>query len=439
MARRIKVTKINHEDVLQGRFYHDLPMVYFRAVTIFLCVLLVTTAFSKVYAQAGMIRTEQELNELKDSIRELGVKLQNDRGRQQSITSQLEIIERDRASIDARFITHSLELENLKVRKMALSARMFALGLERENAVKELSSLVLSSYVLSRQDGIQLVLNQVSPAKIATTLQMYSYIAEAQKRQLDYTREVQASYRETVNNVESQQAAINSLVQDLQANRRQLEILETERSKQLSLVKAQLSKGENQVRQFQAREAELKQLLASLARKRETEKLQKAAAEDVRTRSAISTSAATAADSSITGTVATTGRSFSASRGGLPMPVAGRIVKRFGQKRPESGLAWDGIMLDVQEGQAVSAVFRGQVIFSDWFGSFGQLLVLDHGDGYMSLYGHNQLLHVSIGSMVDIGQRIASAGSTGGLARSALYFEIRHNGYPDDPLKWCKL
>jgi septal ring factor EnvC (AmiA/AmiB activator) len=414
-------------------------MMYFRAVTIFLCVLLVTTADSKVYAQAGMIRTEQELNELKDSIRELGVKLQNDRGRQQSITSQLEIIERDRASIDARFVTHSLELENLKVRKMALSARMFALGLERENAVKELSSLVLSSYVLSRQDGIQLVLNQVSPAKIATTLQMYSYIAEAQKHQLDYTREVQASYRETVNNVESQQAAINSLVQDLQANRRQLEILETERGKQLSLVKAQLSKGENQVRQFQVREAELKQLLASLARKRETEKLQKAAAEEVQTRSAISTSAATAVDSSVTGAVATTSRSFSASRGRLPMPVGGRILKRFGQKRPESGLAWDGIMLDVQEGQAVSAVFRGQVVFSDWFGSFGQLLVLDHGDGYMSLYGHNQLLHVSIGSMVDTGQRIASAGSTGGLARSALYFEIRHNGYPDDPLKWCKL
>ena len=96
-------------------------------------------------------------------------------------------------------------------------------------------------------------------------------------------------------------------------------------------------------------------------------------------------------------------------------------------------------MLDTRHGEAVSAIFSGQVVFSDWFGSYGQLLVIDHGDGYMSLYGHNQSLMVGIGDNVAAGQQIAAAGDTGGLDGAGLYFEIRENGVPTNPAVWCRL
>ena len=96
-------------------------------------------------------------------------------------------------------------------------------------------------------------------------------------------------------------------------------------------------------------------------------------------------------------------------------------------------------MFGVQDGQNVKAIHSGQVVFSDWLRGYGQLIVLDHGEGYMSLYGHNRLFEVELGDLVDSGQVIALAGSSGGLENPALYFEIRENGAPVDPLKWCKM
>ena len=130
---------------------------------------------------------------------------------------------------------------------------------------------------------------------------------------------------------------------------------------------------------------------------------------------------------------------FVRNRGRLGLPVPGAVRHRFGETRRESGLVWEGLMLDARHGEAVSAVFSGQVVFSDWFGSYGQLLVIDHGGGFMSLYGHNQSLMVGIGDTVAAGQQVAAAGDTGGLDRAGLYFEIRENGVPANPAVWCRL
>jgi septal ring factor EnvC (AmiA/AmiB activator) len=433
-VRSIKVTETNPGDVQLDSLQRILPSINLYRIAIYMCALLVVSGFSAAHVQAAQIRTEQELAELKDSIRELRNKLQADRGRQQSITDQLESIERDRSKLDDEFATRTLELEDLQVEKMEVSISLHNLGLERDRTQKKLRRLLVASYMLSQQDGLQLALRQANPEKIATTMEMYRYLVEAHQRLVDYTREVHHNYRQTASRVEKQQNTIDDLLQELELNRQSLGELEQERGEQLALVNVELSKGENKVRQYEVREAELQQLLHSLARRREAEKVSTATPSSNESGLAASGTAAIYAGVSGAGS-----RDFGGSRGSMQMPAYGKILKRFGQKRPESGLAWDGILLGVQEGEPVSAVFRGQVVFSDWFGSFGQLLVLDHGDGYMSLYGHNQLLHVSIGSMVDSGQKIASAGSTGGLLRPALYFEIRHNGNPDDPLKWCKL
>ena len=128
---------------------------------------------------------------------------------------------------------------------------------------------------------------------------------------------------------------------------------------------------------------------------------------------------------------------FADRRGSLPWPVDGRLANRWGSSYGLGDLDWQGVTLSAAEGSEVRSIHHGRVVFSDWFSSSGLLLIIDHGDGYMSLYGHNQSLAKEVGDWVEIHEVIASVGMSGGQKKSALYFEIRKNGQPNNPGKWC--
>ncbi|MCD6046115.1 MAG: peptidase [Gammaproteobacteria bacterium] len=130
--------------------------------------------------------------------------------------------------------------------------------------------------------------------------------------------------------------------------------------------------------------------------------------------------------------------SFPTLRGRLPWPLSGTIVEHFGSSVEESNLQWSGVLIDTPQNTPVRAIYPGRVIFADWLKGFGLLVIIDHGQDYMSLYGRNDALMVKTGDNISFGQIIARAGSTGGYDKSSLYFEIRHQGDPVDPEQWCK-
>lgn len=130
--------------------------------------------------------------------------------------------------------------------------------------------------------------------------------------------------------------------------------------------------------------------------------------------------------------------SFPTLRGRLPWPLRGTIVEHFGASVDESNLQWSGVLIDTPQNTPVRAIYPGRVIFADWLKGFGLLVIIDHGQDYMSLYGRNDALMVKTGDNISFGQIIAKAGSTGGYDKSSLYFEIRHQGDPVDPEQWCK-
>jgi septal ring factor EnvC (AmiA/AmiB activator) len=127
---------------------------------------------------------------------------------------------------------------------------------------------------------------------------------------------------------------------------------------------------------------------------------------------------------------------FHSRKGKLRWPARGRLAQRFGAPR-SGGLRWRGVMIEAQEGGEVRAVSQGRIAFSDWMRGFGLLLIIDHGDGYMSLYGHNQTLYKEVGEWVDTGEVVALLGASGGRTESGLYFEMRHKGRPINPVHWC--
>ena len=129
---------------------------------------------------------------------------------------------------------------------------------------------------------------------------------------------------------------------------------------------------------------------------------------------------------------------FAQLQGHLRWPSRGRLSTLFGTARKVGKLKWQGVNISAPEGTEVHAISHGRVAYSDWLRGFGLLIIIDHGEGYMSLYGGNQSLFKEVGDWVEAGEVIASVGNSGGHKDSALYFEIRHNGKPTSPLKWCR-
>ncbi len=127
---------------------------------------------------------------------------------------------------------------------------------------------------------------------------------------------------------------------------------------------------------------------------------------------------------------------FARMKGHLRLPMAGELINRFGSPRSDTGLSWRGLFIRAPEGREVKAVASGRVVFSDWLRGFGNLLIIDHGGSYMSLYGGAQSLFAQVGDVVQGGATVATAGSTGGNSESGLYFELRYQSKPFDPMSW---
>jgi len=133
-----------------------------------------------------------------------------------------------------------------------------------------------------------------------------------------------------------------------------------------------------------------------------------------------------------------TGTSFQEMQGRLELPVEADVVVRFGARRQIGNLRWKGIILAGELGSDIQAVYDGRVVYADWMRGFGLLLIIDHGDSYLSLYGHNESILVEEGDWVATGQTVASMGKSGGSSKPGLYFEIRYKGKPQNPLRWTR-
>jgi septal ring factor EnvC (AmiA/AmiB activator) len=132
------------------------------------------------------------------------------------------------------------------------------------------------------------------------------------------------------------------------------------------------------------------------------------------------------------------GTPFSGLKGSLRLPVAGELMNRFGAQREGGGVSWKGLFIRAAEGTVVKAIASGQVVFSEWLRGFGNLIIVDHGEGYMSLYSNNESLYKQVGERVQPGDPIATVGNSGGQPDTGLYFEMRHQSRPVNPLLWVK-
>lgn len=350
--------------------------------------------------------SEAQLDTLKNRIGNLEIWLNSAKGKQSKLQKELRSSERKIGSIAQQLRKLTKELQTTQASIKKLRHQRNKLLAESKKQAAQIAEQVRAAYGIGHSEYLKVLLNLEQPAELARTLRYYDYFNRARAEQIE-------QYSKTVRQVEENEIHINEQLLSLQRSRKNLQ------------QKHQALKDSKQ-----QRNAVLLRLQGDIGQK--GQQLDKMLANRERLEELLSSVEEAIADLDLPD--ATT--PIKTRKGKLPWPTRGKIVRSFGSKDKSSGTRWNGVLIRATEGSDVHAVHYGRVVFADWLRGFGQLLIIDHGNGYMSLYGHNQSIYKETGDWVSTNDVISSVGNSGGRNSAGLYFEIRRNGKPQNPKSW---
>ena len=270
-----------------------------------------------------------------------------------------------------------------------------------------LAGQLKSAYMTGSHDYSKMLLNQEHSATLERTLSYYDYFNKARITQIEALKKIIVQLAENQQSLEQKQQQLNDLFTQQTERLYALKATKEQRQNSLSQLNSALKQTQSAIAYLKENEQTLITMLSQL-NEQQSESLVPVELIGLRSK-----------------------------KGKLPWPSKGRLKHRFGQRK-HAGMNWKGVVIAAKTGDNVKAVQQGQVVFADWLNGFGWVIVIDHGLGYMSLYGHAQTLLKDVGDQVRSGESIALVGQSGGQADPGLYFELRHKGSAVDPVKWCK-
>jgi len=263
-------------------------------------------------------------------------------------------------------------------------------------------------------DALRVALSGQDPAAVSRALHYAGYVSRAAAALLADYRSGIAEAERLAREAAAQREQLRSLEQASRADRDRILAQRRERRRLLAQLAHQLRESRREIKVLRADETRLAKLVEALGRVISA-RVERVPQPDSRN------------------------EPFSALRGRLSLPVRGELTGRFGAPRRAAGTEAKGVFIRAPEGQPVRAIARGQVVYADWMRGFGNLLILDHGEAYLSIYANNESLLKQVGDAVAIGEPVATTGASGGNEETGLYFELRHLGRAFDPLRWVKL
>jgi murein hydrolase activator len=329
-----------------------------------------------------------------------------------------EQVERDRLTRELRSAELSVArardaLSDVRRERAEDAARRAALASEKRSREAELdenraalAGQMRAAYLIGRQEPLKLLLNQKDPELAGRMFAYYSYFGRARAGQIHLIETDVQRLAELDTELAAEDEKLAELEKQQRAQLTTLEQARERRTLVLANLEAQSHSRAQNLERLRTQQAGLEKLVREL-------------------RAAMERFPVEGNDA------------FTRLRGKLAWPVSGHLVARFGDARA-GGVRWDGVLVATERGTPVKAVCQGRVIYADWLPGLGLLAIVDHGDGYLSLYGHNERLYKAAGEQVAAGDTIAAAGDSGGSPRPELYFEIRKGGKPVDPRPWFK-
>lgn len=309
--------------------------------------------------------------------------------------------------------------------------------LDRQNQQQQglLSKQVLSAFMTGQHDYTKMLLAQEDAGRFERTLVYYQYLNKARQEQLDKVQGLLQEVAAVERQVADQQAKLEELHQQQIGQRQKLQRQQQNREKTLSQIRRTIDNEAAQIEQLRRNERNLGRVIAKAVEQQEQNAKTPPPPPKPKVQERPKSSSKSAPRRQSVPVRLTGLRSM---RGKLPVPAKGRVRKLFGAKR-QGQVRWKGIVINANSGTSVSAIQDGKILYADWLKGFGLVVVMDHGNGYMSLYGHNQALLKQVGDSVRQGETIALVGQSGGQSRPSLYFEIRHKGKAINPSRWLRL
>lgn len=350
---------------------------------------------------------QAQLEKLKRTISGLEKTLEGQHDKKNNLHQQLKVIELNASRLNSRIrqLRHQIaatetELSNLIKTKGKLQGRIK----EQSSAIGE---QVRAAHKIGSGEPVKLFLNQEDPQQIARMFKYYDYLLQARSQKIQQFKADVDDLTALVETINKTKIKLTKNKKDLEAERTVLASTIDDRKNMLLQLEATVQSGKKKLNSLQRQRRELEELISAV----------EVAVADMITPQDYP--------------------SFASSKGKLLWPIRGSVAKRFGSRRTGQ-LRWEGWLIDATAGSTVSAIHWGRVVFSNYLRGFGLLVIVDHSDGYMSLYAHNQELLRDTGDWVQAGEVVSRAGNTGGLTEPAVYFEIRENGQPVNPKSWLQ-
>ena len=351
----------------------------------------------------------RDLSDLDRQMEGIGAELTGQNAERQALIAELEQREKDVAAlaIAGRGLDRVVGEQTRVAQELRVRESQAQTALAEQT--RRLAESLRTAYAMGRTDGLRMLLNQEDPVRASRVLSYFAYFNRERVRGIQAVEASAARLTRLAGDAEREAGRLREFALEQEAARVRLEAAKQERAQVLAALEQTIV----------SREADL----VSLGRDAENLRL---LVEHLRQRAQIKAELEIRRDP------------FATRQGRLAWPLLeGRIQAAFGTQKPESDSTWDGCLLAAREGEEVRTIYDGRVVYADWLVGFGLLLVIDHGDGFLSFYGHNEALLKDVGEWVSAAEVIALSGNSGGRDEPVLYFAIRHHGEALDPARWC--
>lgn len=351
---------------------------------------------------------QQQLDQLRQEIKSLKTSLNKQQGEKNQLEQALQQAELTIAETARQLYTSQQQINRLKIKLTQLNATLEGLDKQLQQHQQLLSSQLRASYKAGRQAYLKLLLNQQDPATFSRIITYYDYFNQARSEEITKVNALLQQIGVHKQHLANTHKELAQQQQQLGEDQHSLELKQRQRNELLLQLEQDIHSADEKLKTLQANEKNLLLLI---------EKLKQALIDIANL---------------------PTEKPFYKQKGKLYWPAKGKVRKLYGRWRSMGKVKWQGVIINATAGTPVFSVSHGRVAYADWLRGYGLLMILDHGNGYMSLYGHNQTLLKEEGDWVNDGDVIATVGSSGGLSKPGLYFEVRHNGKASNPAHWCK-
>ncbi len=385
------------------------PSTHNISIKYFLLLLFLSLISSSTIAAPADAAQASELESIRTRIKDVETRIKS----AQNETDKLQKELRDNEVTTAKTLTRLHDIESSIAQKNAELEELRFEQAEHDAALnkekEKLTRQIRAAYQIGRNDYIKLILNQEDPALVGRALAYYDYHNRARSERIKQVKQTLIDLEQVQTSIKNETTQLESLKTEHEAKLSDFYQYRATRRDISTRLKKYIAEQGVELQTLQENERELGVLFQDL---KEEKAVTIEMYEDM--------------------------PPFNTLKGKLNWPVKGKLVKRYGASKKGANLKWQGVLIDAETGTRVNAISTGKIVFADWFRNLGLLIIIDHGDGFMSLYGHNQNLLKNTGDWVLAGEQIATVGDSGGQSDTALYFEIRKGAEPLNPSHWCK-